>query len=269
MQERCRVNPAPESESTDAGDLMMDGGMAYIGNELPLFAKATRWKSYFGASLAPFVRGDVLEVGAGFGGTTPFLVNPSVRRWTALEPDAELAGQLHDHVRKAGMAIELRVQVGTLQDLAAGSRFDSITYIDVLEHIEHDSEELAGAASFLRPGGHLVVLSPAYPWLFSEFDRAVGHYRRYTRRSLRTVGPANLVPTKFYYLDAVGVAASLANRLLLRQSAPTLAQVEFWDRRIVPVSRVVDRFLFHGCGRSVIGVWRKTDGSSHHDAGVA
>lgn len=233
-------------------------GCAYVGTELPLFAKAVRWKKYFGGAIAPYVSGDVLEVGAGFGGTSPFLANSAVHRWTALEPDPELAAALRAYVRQAGMAIEPDIRVGTLQALPAGIDFDCITYIDVLEHIEHDAAELALAASFLRPGGHLVVLSPAYPWLFSPFDEAVGHHRRYTARSLRSIGPSSLSPTCFFYLDSVGMAASLMNRMLLRQSAPTMAQVEFWDRRIVPVSKVVDRFLFRSCGRSVIGVWRRS-----------
>jgi len=228
---------------------------SYVGTELPLFARAVRWKAYFARAIAPYVRGDVLEVGAGFGGTSAFITNPTVRRWTALEPDATLAVGIRAHVLQAGMAIEPEVRLGTLQELPADSRFDCITYIDVLEHIQHDAAELALAASFLRPGGHLVVLSPAYPWLFSPFDEAVGHFRRYTARSLRSVGPPSLSPTRFFYLDAVGMAASLANRVLLRQSAPTIAQVEFWDRRIVPVSIVVDRLLLRSCGRSVIGIW--------------
>jgi SAM-dependent methyltransferase len=229
---------------------------AYVGTELPLFAKAVRWKSYFGNLLCPYVSGDVLEVGAGFGGTTPFIGNGDVRSWTALEPDSQLASQIPAFVREAGSTFVPEVLVGTLVDLPAQASFDCITYIDVLEHIEHDAAELARAASHLRPGGHLVVLSPAYPWLFSEFDRAVGHFRRYTARSLRSTGPAGLTPLKFFYLDAVGVAASFANRLMLKQSSPTIQQVAFWDSRIIPVSVFVDPLLLRSFGRSVVGVWK-------------
>ena len=65
-------------------------------------------------------------------------------------------------------------------------------YIDVLEHIEHDLDELARAASHLAPGGHLVVLAPAHQALFSDFDRAIGHYRRYNRAGLQKLAPAGL-----------------------------------------------------------------------------
>lgn len=55
---------------------------------------------------------------------------------------------------------------GTLEALAALA-FDTIIYIDVLEHIEDDREELNRAASHLRPGGHLIILSPAHQKLFT------------------------------------------------------------------------------------------------------
>lgn len=61
-----------------------------------------------------------------------------------------------------------------------------------------------------------------------------------------------------YYLDAVGVAASLANRLLLRASIPTYEQVMFWDRVLVPVSRVVDPMLAHSVGKSIVAIWTRS-----------
>ncbi|MFZ4731469.1 MAG: class I SAM-dependent methyltransferase [Pirellulales bacterium] len=248
-----------ETPSPDPSRRTSSSERAYVGTELPLFAKAVHWKRYFGRALSPYVGGDVLEVGAGFGGTTPFLLTADVRSWTALEPDPELAHAFSAHVRSAGVNVETEIRIGTVADLPGGRMFDCITYIDVLEHIEDDAAELASAAKLLRPGGHLVVLSPAYRWLYSEFDKAVGHFRRYTISSLRSAGPASLVPTRFFHLDAVGVAASFANRMLLRQSAPTATQIEFWDRRIVPISRIVDPLVLRSCGRSVIGIWRCPD----------
>jgi hypothetical protein len=66
----------------------------YVGGELGLFAAATNWKSYYGRLLEPFIKGNVLEVGAGIGGTMPFLWNDSVSSWLCLEPDPALALEL-------------------------------------------------------------------------------------------------------------------------------------------------------------------------------
>ena len=54
---------------------------AYVGTELDVFALAENWKRYYGSFLAPFLSGDVLEVGAGLGATTRALCRGSARRW--------------------------------------------------------------------------------------------------------------------------------------------------------------------------------------------
>ena len=61
-----------------------------------------------------------------------------------------------------------------------------------------------------------------------------------------------------FYLDGVGMLASLANRAMLRQSLPTLRQVLFWDRVLVPLSRLLDPLTGRSFGRSVVTVWQKS-----------
>jgi hypothetical protein len=135
-------------------------------------------------------------------------------------------------------------------------RFDTILYLDVLEHIEDDSAELVCAASNLNPGGHLIVLSPAHQFLFSPFDSAIGHFRRYSKTSLmRAASQTHLSPVKIAYLDAVGMLASAANSMLLNQAMPTERQILTWDRLLIPVSRLLDRGLGYRLGKSILGVW--------------
>jgi hypothetical protein len=57
-------------------------------------------------------------------------------------------------------------------------------------------------------------------------------------------------------LDFAGTILSLANRLLLRQSYPTMTQLLFWDRWIVPLSRVLDPLTGFRFGKTITGVWR-------------
>jgi hypothetical protein len=141
-------------------------------------------------------------------------------------------------------------------------RFDSIIYIDVLEHIRSDAAELEEAAKRLAVGGYLVVLSPAFQALYSEFDAALGHERRYTKRSLARVFPSDLTCVALFYLDSIGMLLSFANRLMLRQSQPTVKQILFWDRAVIPASRVVDRLVGRSFGRSIVAVYRRPDSRS-------
>jgi SAM-dependent methyltransferase len=229
----------------------------YAGTDLDLFAAATRWKSYLRRQVGRDLRGDVLEVGAGIGGTTQWLCSDDLPRWTCLEPDPVLASRLSRAIEDGSLPECCEVVAGTIDDLPGAPDFDTILYIDVLEHIEDDAAELDRAARRLRPGGRVVVLSPAHHWLYSPFDRAIGHFRRYTKRTLAALTPAALRLDRLVYLDAAGLLASLGNCLVLGWSMPTARQVAFWDRVLVPCSRRLDPLLGHAVGKSVLGVWRK------------
>ncbi len=237
----------------------MNGAFEYAGTELQLFRHARRWKRYLREQVGPYVRGDVLEVGAGIGGTTAMLHDPACTSWTCLEPDPRLARELSTGVadfRDAGGSVP-RVVSGTLSDLEPARHYDSILYVDVLEHIEDDRGELARAAERLRKGGHLIVVAPAHQWLFSAFDRAIGHFRRYDARMLRGCTPASAQLVQMRYLDSAGIAASLGNRLLMRSSDPSTAQIAIWDRVLVPLSHAVDPWLGFRVGKTILGVWQR------------
>lgn len=227
--------------------------LAYVGQELDLFAQANNWKGYVASLLRPSIRGAVLEVGAGIGATTRALLNDSVTSWTCLEPDPALVVRLTESL--GSIRPEIRIVNGALDDIDAESVFDTILYVDVLEHIEDDSAELCLAARHLAAGGALVVLAPAFQVLYSDFDRALGHHRRYTARSLARVFPPGLVKRELFYADSLGAALSLANRFILRQESPIARQIRFWDRVIIPASRIADNVARHFLGRSVIGIY--------------
>jgi SAM-dependent methyltransferase len=230
---------------------------AYVGGELELFAQAARWKRYWISRLRRYLRGSVLEVGAGIGANTLLLRTGAEPRWVCLEPDPRLAAVLKEKVANSPQCRSCEVYTGTLSSLAPTEIFDSILYIDVLEHIEDDRGELKRAAQHLAPGSHLVVLCPAHAWLFSPFDRAIGHYRRYTARELAALTPSELRLVRSFYLDSVGLLASAANRFLLRQSLPTARQIHWWDNFMVPCSRMIDPITGYRAGKSVASVWER------------
>jgi hypothetical protein len=93
--------------------------------------------------------------------------------------------------------------------------------------------------------------------LFSLLDRSIGHFRRYSKKSLKALTPPNLLLVDSYYLDSVGFFASLLNRVALRLPLPSRRQVWFWDRILVRASRVVDPLLMYTFGKTVVMVWKR------------
>jgi len=63
--------------------------------------------------------------------------------------------------------------------------FEVVTLFDVLEHLEDDLAGLAAIHRLLTGDGILFITVPSQPWLYSSYDEAAGHYRRYDQSLLR------------------------------------------------------------------------------------
>lgn len=229
--------------------------MEYIGNELEIFRNAKNWKKYYAKNIKPFIKGDVLEVGAGLGINTEFMINSEVLTWDYVEPDPRLAASISSN--GVSKSISRNIIVGTIDNVDPSTKYDSIVYIDVLEHIEQSKAEIIKIKAALKTGGYLVVLVPAYNFLFNEFDEKVGHFRRYTKVILKNEVNNELVQKKLFYLDSLGFFASLVNKLFLHKSLPSLKNILFWDKVIIPLSKISDVLFFRSFGKSLIGVYQK------------
>ncbi len=234
---------------------MNGAAFEYTGNELELFAGAKNWKQYVAGLVKPFIKGDVLEAGAGIGSNTALFFTDAVNSWVLLEPDKKFCGTLETMLSENKLPNNCSIFNGRTNQLK--KKFDCIIYIDVIEHIDNDKAEIATAIELLHPGGHLVVLSPAHNFLMSRFDKAIGHYRRYSKKTLLQVANEKMRIEKILYTDSMGLLASLANKFFLKQQYPTKKQLHFWDSYIIPVSKIADRILLYKTGKTVIAVWEK------------
>jgi SAM-dependent methyltransferase len=231
----------------------------YIGQELNLFSVATNWKCYVKRAIGEYLVGDVLEIGAGIGSTTAAMHDGKAHSWVCLELDLRNATRLKRTVVASSEYKKTQVIAGSLDAIANRPSFDCILYMDVLEHIHEDRDQIDSAAEVVRGGGHIIILSPAHQWLFSEFDKSIGHLRRYNKQLLRSLMPSGWLQVKLAYLDSVGALLSLANALALRQAMPSPWQIALWDRFCIPLSTIIDSLLRQKCGKSILAVWRKPD----------
>ena len=216
-----------------------------------------QWKRYFSDQLSPFISGDVLEVGAGVGSSTKALFKPEASSWVCLEPNQDLYKELQKNHQLGKVPEICQLEQGVLSEFNTEATFDTILYIDVLEHIENDRAEIDLAMSKLKPNGKLIILSPAYQWLYSEFDLAVGHYRRYHRQSILKVIDSTVCSSKIFFLDSLGILASLANKWILKQANLSEANYKFFNTVIITISRWLDPLFGRSFGRSIVLVAQK------------
>ena len=127
----------------------------------------------------------VVEVGCGIGNFTGMLLDRDV----VVAVDVEPACVQSLRERYPGRP---NLHALVAEDVRGLVRFapDSVVCLNVLEHIADDGAALRGMASILSPGGVIVLLVPAFPALFGPIDRNLGHYRRYTRKSLANLAAA-------------------------------------------------------------------------------
>jgi SAM-dependent methyltransferase len=244
------------------------------GGELGAFARATgraaegggdkpRYRRYQYDLIAPHCGRSVLEVGAGLGEFAAVLLELATEPERVVVTDVDPAAVEVLGKRFAGRAgVEVR-----LLDLTAGDRLDrpvdTAVAINVLEHFADDAGLLARLAGCVVPGGTIVLWVPGYQSLYGEFDRSVGHVRRYTPATLRAaVLRAGLAVELVRPVNLLGGLAWWAAVRMGRAMSPQGGAAGAYDRWLVPVTRVLDRVVPVPFGQSVLCVARTPRASS-------
>jgi SAM-dependent methyltransferase len=216
---------------------------------------ASAYADWIAALLAPHVSGDILEVGSGHGVLTQRLADfGSV---TASEPSARAAALLRER-----FASDPRIKVveADAAGAAGGATFDSIVLVNVLEHIPGDVDALRALREALRPGGKIAIYVPAFNLLYSNFDRTIGHHRRYRRKTLALACKrAGLDVVSVRYVNSLGFFAWLLYARALRRVPTKSWSTTLYDRTAVPVLRRFEHEREVPMGQSVLCIGSRND----------
>lgn len=216
-------------------------------------ADAVNYRRYQLGLLRPHLGGSVLEVGAGLGEFSAQL--GGLERLVVSDTDPLCLTALRE--RFDGVSGVQVVPMDLDGEVVLDAPVDSVLAMNVLEHIEDDIAALRGLAALCRPGGNLVLWVPAYPALYGDFDRIVGHFRRYTPASLRAaVVAAGLHPEQLRPVNLLGGVAWWAAVRLRGQGSASPRLVRIYDQTVVPVTRVLERHWVPPFGQSLLCVAR-------------
>jgi SAM-dependent methyltransferase len=225
----------------------------HAGHTLGLeeLSQAVRYRRYLFELIEPHLGDSVLEVGAGIGDFAAQLFGR--RRVIVTDSDPGCVSALRERL---GDRPEVTVQTLDLPgEVTIGAPVDSVVAINVLEHLEDDVGTLRDLRGVVVPGGTVVLLVPGYPALYGEFDRAVGHLRRYTPATLRrAVETAGLRVEVLRPVNLLGGLAWWAAVRVGGRTRPTPVLVKLYDRFIVPLVRLSERLVAPPFGQSVICV---------------
>lgn len=201
--------------------------------------------------IEPHLGDEVLEVGAGHGTFTEMLARKAGRVVAC-----DLSERCADRLRERFSGDEhVEVLNGSIDSAATHGLFDSVVLINVLEHIEDDDGALRDARSLLKRGGRIVLWVPAFSFLYSDFDRRIGHHRRYNRTRLRTqLADVGYEVQAASYVNAVGAVAWLMVARLLHRTPTDGAPVRVFDKYFVPVLKRLERRWRPPFGQSVLAI---------------
>ncbi len=225
---------------------------------LELFANAAHFNRWMYDAIAPYCRGEILEIGSGIGNISLLLLEKN--RPVAL---SDLRAGYCDILRRRFALQEnlrgiYQIDLSVADPAAAYpelyGRYDTVIAMNVIEHIEDDGRAVRNCRKLLKPGGQLVLLVPAFQRLHNQLDRELGHCRRYTKKTLKALlDREGLKPLHTEYFNSVGIfgwwfAGSLQKRRIISQG-----QLKLFNQ-LIPLFRLVDKLVAPVAGLSVIAV---------------
>lgn len=228
----------------------------YEGRDLEAMFSAPNYCAWILSQFEPYLGNTVAEVGAGSGNFSSQLITKIDGTLIAVEPSEQMFPLLKEHFAGNTRVICEPYFFADVASKYAGT-LDTIIYVNVLEHVENDRQEIVQAYDALKPGDHLCVFVPALPFLFSDFDASVGHRRRYSKQELvARMRETGFEIVKLRYFDIAGILPWLLFMKLLRWSI-TPGRAGLYDRLVVPIMRKIESLIPPPIGKNLMIVGRR------------
>lgn len=210
------------------------------------------------AELAQAALGNrVLEIGCGVGNFTEHLLGKSLV--VAIDIEGSCIERIAESFPRSANLVAQKLDVldPAFTDLRR-YQIDSIVCLNVLEHVRDDTQALRHMHAMLPPGGRVVLIVPAFEALYGPIDRRLGHFRRYTKRSVRTLARnTGYVPAVLRYMNVIGMLGWYCNAHILRFTEQSARQIAIFDKYCVPVMRRLESWIAPPFGQSLFAVLEK------------
>jgi 2-polyprenyl-3-methyl-5-hydroxy-6-metoxy-1,4-benzoquinol methylase len=224
----------------------------YKGWELPYFNRSLNFRSYQFYLIKKYIGGLVAEVGAGYGSHLKYYYRLS-SKIHLFEPSYNLYKILKKKFKNKNIKI---FSTGLNKNIK--NKYNTIIYLDVLEHINNSRAEITKAYKALRKNGNLIISVPAFNHLFSKFDLDIGHVKRYCKKDFEIIVKkinAKIIVMKYY--DSVGYFLSVASKLFSKEYKKNFKlKIMIWDKMMI-ISRLLDLLTLNFLGKSLLIIIKK------------
>ncbi len=238
------------------------GNLQYGTDTLEVISAADNFNHWMYQAIQPHCKGKILEIGSGIGNISQFFVKDGADI-TLSDFDSSYFPRLKEKFGnnrnlKGIHQIDLSVKNPKQRYPDLIGKFDTVFALNVVEHIEDHQQALMNAHAFLRPGGNVVILVPAFQFLFNGFDVQLGHFRRYTSSNLKSlIESAGFEITNSWYFNFIGTLGWYMTGNILRKKMIPGGQMKLYNA-LVPVWKMIDVLMKPFMGLSVICVGRKS-----------
>ncbi len=227
-------------------------------SDLEIMIQAKNYRNWMYRRLAPSIGQRILEVGAGIGNFTEMfldreLIVPSDKYQSCVE---YLKTRLNTNPKVVPLQLDLE-NPAAAENLADFS-FDTVICLNVLEHVQDDLRALSYMHSVLAPAGRLVLLVPAFQFLYGSVDRAIEHHRRYTKKDLiPKMRQTGFKIENTFYMNVIGMFGWFWNNRIMKIEEENSAQIGLFDYYIAPWAERIERLAPPPFGLSLIAIGRK------------
>lgn len=228
---------------------------------LEIISRATAFNWWMYQTIRPFLQGSILEIGSGIGNISEFVIKDGYTV-TLSDYNADYCARLAEKYKGCKWVqdvfrIDLQHPGFSSAYAHIQARYNTIFLLNVIEHIADDRGAIRHCASLLKPGGRLILLAPAFSFLYARLDKELGHHRRYTSATLSNLLTGEgLTLLHHQYFNALGMAGWFVwGRLAGRKQLTAPAFDAF--NTLVPIARLLDKLVNRWAGLSVIAVAAK------------
>lgn len=227
----------------------MSDNNEYEGWELNFFDNAENFRNYQWNLIKDKIKKKILEVGPG--------------NCVFLKRYYDISKEIFLFEPSEKIRIELATKIKNFKEVKLinefdNSKYDTIIYLDVIEHIQDDQNEILNAYNRLNNDGHLIINVPAFQFLYTEYDKKIGHYRRYSKTSFKKLlNKLNINNFKMNYFDSIGFCLIFFSKYFtLTNKVNFKSSVKIWNL-LIPISKFLDLFLSPFIGKSLMIIIKK------------